>query len=108
MQRLSLQYSLSIHSLPDGSRDILHDVDYSNTWKGMEKVYKSGKAKAIGVSNLSVPKLERLLKTAEVVPAANQIELHPLCPQDETVKFCQEKGILPQAYSPLGSTESPM
>lgn len=74
----------------------------------MEAVYKKGKAKAIGVSNLSVPKLERLLKSAEVVPAANQIELHPLCPQTETVEFCQSKGILPQAYSPLGSTDSPM
>lgn len=96
------------HSLPDGSRDIAWDQSYSDTWKGMESVYKKGKAKAIGVSNMSVPKLERLLKDAEVVPAANQIELHPLCPQDETVKYCQEKGILPQAYSPLGSTESPM
>jgi glycerol 2-dehydrogenase (NADP+) len=74
----------------------------------MEAVNKAGKAKAIGVSNMSVPKLEKLLKTATITPAANQIELHPLCPQQEVVDFCQKNGILVQAYSPLGSTESPM
>ena len=64
--------------------------------------------KAIGVSNFSVPFLETLLKDASVVPAANQIENHPYLPQQEIVDFCQEKGILVQAYSPLGSTGSPL
>lgn len=52
----------------------------------------------------SVPKLEALLKTAKVVPAANQVELHPLLPQQSLVDFCLSKGIQPQAYSPLGSS----
>lgn len=65
-------------TLPDGTRDIVHDWDpCTQTWKQMEQIQKSGKAKAIGVSNWSIPKLERLLKSAEITPAANQIELHP-------------------------------
>lgn len=53
--------------------------DWLDTWKSMEKLYKAhpDKLKAIGVSNVSVEFLERLLAVAEVVPAVNQIELHP-------------------------------
>jgi glycerol 2-dehydrogenase (NADP+) len=92
----------------DGSRDLDTNWSYVDTWKGMEEVQKSGKAKAIGVSNFSVPYLETLLKSATTVPAANQIENHPYLPQQEIVDFCKEKGILVQAYSPLGSTGSPL
>lgn len=51
-----------------------------------------------------MPYLEKLLKNATVVPAANQVENHPFLPQHDLLKFCQDKGILLQAYSPLGST----
>jgi glycerol 2-dehydrogenase (NADP+) len=85
-------------------------VDWLDTWKSMEKLYKAhpDKLKAIGVSNFSVEFLERLLKEAEVVPAVNQIELHPSCPQEDVVNFCREKGIVLTAYSPLGSDNSPL
>jgi glycerol 2-dehydrogenase (NADP+) len=92
----------------DGSRDLDTKWSYVDTWKGMEEVQKSGKVKAIGVSNFSVPYLEKLLSEATIVPAANQIENHPYLPQQEIVDFCKEKGILVQAYSPLGSTGSPL
>ena len=92
----------------DGSRDLDTKWSYVDTWKGMEAVQKSGKVKAIGVSNFSVPYLEKLLSEATIVPAANQIENHPYLPQQEIVDFCKEKGILVQAYSPLGSTGSPL
>jgi glycerol 2-dehydrogenase (NADP+) len=92
----------------DGSRDLDTEWSYVDTWKGMEEVYKSGKVKAIGVSNFSVPYLEKLLKEATVVPAANQIENHPYLPQQEIVDLCQSNDILVQAYSPLGSTGSPL
>ena len=74
----------------------------------MEKLPASGKAKAIGVSNYSVPFLEALLAEATIVPATNQIENHPQLAQQEIVDFCKSKGILIEAYSPLGSTGSPL
>ena len=74
----------------------------------MEKLIGSGKVRAIGVSNYSKRYLEELLPVASIVPAVNQIENHPSLPQQEIVDFCKEKGILITAYSPLGSTGSPM
>lgn len=74
----------------------------------MEKLVATGKVKAIGVSNYSVRYLEELLPVAEIVPAVNQIENHPSLPQQEIVDFCNAKGILITAYSPLGSSGSPM
>jgi glycerol 2-dehydrogenase (NADP+) len=64
--------------------------------------------KAIGVANYSVKYLEKLLAQASIVPAVNQIENHPLLPQQEVVDLCKEKGIHITAYSPLGSTGSPL
>lgn len=94
--------------LPDGSRDILWDHDHVATWKLMEGLLKTGKAKSIGVCNYSKPYLEQLLAKADVVPAVNQIENHPALPQQEVVDFCNEKGIHVMAYSPLGSTGGPL
>ncbi|KAF8649597.1 hypothetical protein AX16_005688 [Volvariella volvacea WC 439] len=85
-------------------------VDWLDTWKSMEKLFKENpdKLKAIGVSNFSIEFLERLLAVAEIVPAVNQIELHPSCPQEELVEYCRQKGIIVTAYSPLGSDNSPL
>jgi len=74
----------------------------------MEKLLKTGKVKAIGVANYSVRYLEQLLPHATIVPAVNQIENHPSLPQQEIVDFCKLKGIHITAYSPLGSSGSPM
>jgi glycerol 2-dehydrogenase (NADP+) len=74
----------------------------------MEKLVGTGKVKAIGVSNYSVQYLEQLLAQATIVPAVNQIENHPSLPQQEIVDFCNKAGIHITAYSPLGSTGSPM
>ncbi|GES57967.1 protein GCY [Aspergillus terreus] len=94
--------------LPDGSRDIDHAHSHVTTWKSMEKLMGTGKVKAIGVSNYSVRYLEQLLPEASIVPAVNQIENHPSLPQQEIVDFCKQKGIHVTAYSPLGSTGSPL
>lgn len=74
----------------------------------MEKLVGTGKVRAIGVSNYSVQYLEELLPQATVIPAVNQIENHPSLPQQEIVDFCKSKGIHITAYSPLGSTGSPL
>ena len=93
---------------PDGSRDLILDRKPADTYKDMETLLQTGKVKAIGVSNFSKKFLEQLLPNVSVVPAANQIENHPLLPQQEILDFCKEKGIIVQAYSPLGSTGSPL
>jgi diketogulonate reductase-like aldo/keto reductase len=69
----------------------------------MEKIYEQGKAKAIGVSNWTIPGLEKMAKFAKVAPHVNQIEIHPFLPNEELVQYCFSKNILPVAYSPLGS-----
>jgi len=94
--------------LPDGTRDLCLDRSHIDTYLDMEKLLESGKAKAIGVSNYSVAYLKALLARASVVPAVNQIENHPQCPQLEIVDFCKSNGIHVTAYSPLGSTGSPL
>ncbi|KAJ5931736.1 hypothetical protein N7516_006225 [Penicillium verrucosum] len=94
--------------LADGSRDIDHSHSHVTTWKSMEKLVGTGKVKAIGVSNYSLQFLEELMPHATIVPAANQIENHPLLPQQEIVDFCNKAGIHITAYSPLGSTGSPL
>ncbi|PMD54148.1 Aldo/keto reductase [Hyaloscypha bicolor E] len=94
--------------LVDGSRDLIREHSHIQTWKSMEKLLATGKVKAIGVANYSLRYLKQLLPEATTVPAVNQIENHPSLPQQEIVDFCHEKGIHVTAYSPLGSTGSPM
>lgn len=89
---------------PDGTRSVDRSWDQNETWLQMEEIYRSGKSKAIGVANWSVPYLEELRKKWTVVPAVNQVELHPFLPQHELREFCDKLGILLEAYSPLGST----
>jgi len=94
--------------LPDGSRDLDKSWSYIQTWKEMEKLLDTGKVKAIGVANFSKKYIEDLLPEAKVVPAVNQIENHPYLPGQEIRDICKEKGIHITAYSPLGSTGSPL
>eukprot|EP00256_Glycine_max_P067788 XP_025982383.1 uncharacterized protein LOC100788951 isoform X5 [Glycine max] len=77
--------------------------DIPNTWKAMEALNKSGKARAIGVSNFSTKKLGELLEYARVTPAVNQSECHPAWRQDKLKAFCKSKGVHFSGYSPLGS-----
>ncbi|XP_028772976.1 NADPH-dependent aldo-keto reductase, chloroplastic isoform X1 [Neltuma alba] len=74
-----------------------------STWKAMEELYDSGKARAIGVSNFSSKKLADLLEVARVPPAVNQVECHPSWQQDKLRAFCKSKGVHLSGYSPLGS-----
>ena len=75
---------------------------YHDTWRAMEEIYASGKAKAIGISNFHPQHIEDLMTTAKIKPMINQIELHPNLNQQELVTYCQEQGIAITAYSPLG------
>ena len=74
---------------------------FGNTWKVMEKLRANGKAKSIGVSNFSIADLELLKTVSDVVPAVNQVEFHPLFNHPELKAYCEERGIVLQAYAPL-------
>jgi glycerol 2-dehydrogenase (NADP+) len=74
------------------------------TWAQMEEILASGKVKAIGVCNWSIPYLESLKKTWRIKPMVNQVELHPYLPQHDLVQWCKKEGILIEAYSPLGGS----
>ena len=75
----------------------------SETWKAFEELYHAGKIRAIGISNFRQHHIDELLKTAEITPMVNQIRLCPGDTQDELVKYCRERNILLEAYSPLGT-----
>lgn len=79
------------------------NVNYVQTWKAMEKTFKSGKCRAIGVSNFSKAEMEKLIAESETVPAAHQIELHPWLQQKAFTAWHKEKGIHVQQYSPFGN-----
>ncbi|WP_028926167.1 aldo/keto reductase [Pseudonocardia acaciae] len=74
---------------------------YVETWKAFEKLLADGKARAIGVSNFQPAHLERLAMATEVVPAVNQIELHPRLTQHELRKYHAKHGIATEAWSPI-------
>lgn len=76
--------------------------NYVQTWKALETIYREGRARAIGVSNFTADYLRRLFDETEVVPATNQIELHPKLPQGDLRAFHTEHGILTEAWSPIG------
>ncbi|XP_052175143.1 NADPH-dependent aldo-keto reductase, chloroplastic-like isoform X2 [Diospyros lotus] len=78
-------------------------TDIPSTWKAMEALYDSGKARALGVSNFSTKKLKDLVEVARVPPAVNQVECHPCWQQSELREFCKAKGVHLSGYSPLGS-----
>jgi diketogulonate reductase-like aldo/keto reductase len=82
------------------------DIDPVVTYKAMEKLPATGKARAIGVSNFTVDKLKDLLSKTDVVPAVNQVEAHPYLQQPALFEFCKSKGILIEAYSPLGNNQT--
>ncbi|MDS1004442.1 aldo/keto reductase [Clostridium sporogenes] len=71
------------------------------TWKALEKLYKEGSVKAIGVSNFFVDHLKWLLEDAEIKPMVNQVELHPRLIQKDLIEFCRKNSIQLEAWSPL-------
>lgn len=84
----------------------LSSTPISETYAAMEALIPTGKVKAIGVSNFNIRHLEELLKTCKIVPAANQIEIHPYLQQPKLAEYCKSKGILLEAYSPLGNNQT--
>ena len=97
LEKLGLDYvDLYLIHWPCPARD-----RYVDSWKTLAAIHESGRARAIGVSNFLPAHLERLLAETAVVPAANQIELHPYHQQAEVTAFNRAHGIVTEAWSPL-------
>ena len=95
LKRLSVKY-LDLYLMHWPVPDL-----YVSSWKQMESLYKEGLVRAIGVCNFHKHHMENLLKYAEVIPAINQIELHPLLSQLPLRQYCEEKGIRVEGYAPV-------
>lgn len=99
LKNLDLEYvDLFLIHWPKNNDDKLN----IETWKALEKLYKEGKAKNIGVSNFLKQHLEVLIDNSEIIPTVNQIEFHPGLIRKETIEFCKEKNIVLEAWAPLG------
>jgi methylglyoxal/glyoxal reductase len=97
LERLGLDY-LDLYLIHWPATKLRHD-----SWRAMEKLVADGTIKSAGVSNYTIEHLEELLEQSELVPAVNQVEFHPFIyeQQVELLDFCDEQGILLEAYSPL-------
>ena len=104
LERLGLDYvDLYLIHWPTPAQD-----RYVETWRALEAIRESGRVRSIGVSNFLVPHLERLLDETAVVPAVDQIELHPAHQQPETAAFAADHGIAVEAWGPLGQGKYPL
>jgi alcohol dehydrogenase (NADP+) len=90
---------------PD-ARPYIH-ANFMRTWRQMEKLVDLGLVRHIGTSNMTIPKLELLLRDARIKPAVNEMEMHPHLRQNELFDFVRAQGIEPIAYSPIGSPGRP-
>lgn len=92
-------------TFPFGPDDFIanDDLPFTKTWKAMEQVKEAGLARHIGVSNFSSTNLSVLLRSCNLPPEMNQVEMHPYLPQKQLKSFCDDHNILITAYSPLGS-----
>ncbi|MEH0153025.1 aldo/keto reductase [Limibacter armeniacum] len=110
LKTLGLDYIdlMIIHS-PKPWANFLEDEAYHEgnreAWRALEDAYKAGKLKAIGVSNFEIADLKNILESSEIKPMVNQILAHISKMPSELIQFCEENGILVEAYSPIGHGE---
>lgn len=81
--------------------------NFMKTWRQLEKLVELGLVRHIGTSNVTIPKLELILRDAEIKPACNEMEVHPHFQQPALFEYCVAHGIVPIGYSPVGSPSRP-
>ena len=97
LERLGLDYlDLYLIHWPAPARDL-----YIDSWKALEKLYAEKRIRAIGVSNFQPAHLEKLIEASDIVPAVNQVELHPALQNREVIAANAKHGIVTEAWSPL-------
>ena len=95
-----------VGSRAPGAEPYIHD-NYMKVWRQLEILVDLGLVRQIGTSNMTIPKLELLLRDARIMPAVNEMELHPHFQQVELFQYVRENGIEPVGYSPIGSPGRP-
>ncbi len=90
---------------PD-AKAYIHE-EYMATWGQMERLQERGLVRAIGTSNVTIPKLKLILRDARIKPEANEMEMHPHFQQKELFEFVTDNGLVPIGYSPIGSPGRP-
>jgi diketogulonate reductase-like aldo/keto reductase len=98
---LLLHWPVDYPPFPDDRHRGKNIPVYARSWKALEKIYKSGKARAIGVSNFTVKHLEELKNYAEIMPMADEFECHPLCVRTRLNDYCRQNDIRVLAYAAL-------
>ena len=76
-------------------------------WRQMEQLVKDGLVKSIGTSNMTIPKMNLLLRDCEIIPAVNEMEIHPHFQQSALFDYLVERNIQPIGFSPIGSPKRP-
>lgn len=97
---------VSVDSRDPNAKPYIHE-DYMKTWRQMEQLVEMGLVKQIGTSNMTIPKLKLVLRDAKIMPAVNEMEMHPCFQQPELFKFVLENNIVPIAFCPIGSPNRP-
>lgn len=90
----------------DGSIRYDMETTSAQTWAAMEALVAEGLVKAIGLSNFNSGQIEAIIEAGTIRPAVLQVEIHPYFSQEPLVAFCKERGIVPTAYSPLGTGQA--
>jgi diketogulonate reductase-like aldo/keto reductase len=96
----------SVESRNPDAKPYIHE-SFMRTWRQMEELVDLGLTRHIGTSNMTIPKLQLLLRDARIKPAVNEMELHPHFQQTELFEFVRANGIEPVGYSPIGSPNRP-
>lgn len=97
----------SVEERDPTARPYNHD-EFMDTWGALEALHDQGLVRHLGTSNVTIPKLELILRDARVLPALNEMELHPCFQQGELFRYCLDHGLQPVGYSPLGSPARPV
>lgn len=97
---------VDVRSRDAQAQPYIHE-NYMKTWRQLEKLVEMGLVRFIGTSNMTIPKLELVLRDAEIQPAVNEMELHPHFQQPELFQFVRDHSIVPIGYSPIGSPARP-
>ncbi len=100
------EQGVAVNSRDPHAKPYNHD-GYMRTWSQLEDLHQRGLVRNIGTSNMTIPKLSRVLSDASIKPAVNEMEIHPHFQQPELFNFCIQNEIVPIGYSPIGSPSRP-